>query len=77
MYDYAEIINLGVMAKEYFPDLFQLAKESAGDLVTNFQLKDGHFVTRITSFGTKHKMPYHRWPQAQIFNSLTLLLNNL
>jgi hypothetical protein len=77
MYDYAEGINLGVLVKDFFPEYYNIALILANDLIANFQLKDGHFVTRITILGTRHKLPYHRWPQAQLFNALTLLLNNL
>ncbi|MCK6615340.1 MAG: hypothetical protein L6Q47_13965 [Ignavibacteriaceae bacterium] len=71
MYDYAEGIILGTLLKDEIPEAFEKAKFLAKDLINNFQTKDGYFITRITSFGTKHKVPYLRWPQAQIFNALT------
>jgi hypothetical protein len=73
MYDYAEGISLGVLLKNNIPGALDTAIILAEDLINNFQLRDGHFITRVTSFGTKHKIPYHRWPQAQLFYALTLL----
>ena len=76
MYDYAEGIQLGVlldgMVRSIDKSIFL-----ANDLIDNFQLKKGYFVTRVTSLGTYHKVPYHRWPQAQLFHALTLLYKHL
>ena len=77
MYDYAEGIKLGVLLKNDIPEAFTKSKELAMDLVQNFQTKQGFFLTRVTSFGTKHKVPYLRWPQAQLFYSLTNLLKEI
>jgi hypothetical protein len=77
MYDYAEGIKLGVLLKKDIPEAFLKSKELAIDLVENFQTKQGFFLTRVTSFGTKHKIPYLRWPQAQLFYSLTNLLKEI
>ena len=77
MYDYAEGISLGILLKDNIPGAFNTAITLAEDLIDNFQLNDGHFVTRVTSFGTKHKLPYHRWPQAQLFCALTSLNKEL
>lgn len=77
MYDYAEGIKLGVLLKDNIPEAFDKALFLADDLVTNFQTKKGHFITRVTSFGTQHTVPYLRWPQAQLFYALTLLLKEL
>lgn len=74
MYDFAEGIKLGCLLDETVEESLDLAKKLAGILIGKFQLRDGHFVTRVTSFGTKHKIPYHRWPQAQLFFSLSELL---
>ena len=77
MYDYAEGIILGVLLKDVIPEAYDKAKWLAIDLIDNFQLSSGYFVTRVTSLGTKHKIPYLRWPQAQIFYAMTLLLREL
>lgn len=74
MYDYAEGINLGCELRELIPSAYDKAVFLVNDLVDNYQLKDGHFVTRVTSLGTTHKVPYHRWPQAQLFNYLSKIL---
>lgn len=77
MYDYAEGITLGVLIKNDIPEAYKKSKELAEDLVNNFQTQKGHFITRITSLGTIHKVPYLRWPQAQLFYALTNLLKDL
>ena len=71
MYDYAEGITLGLLLQNEIPGALTKSKELAADLINIFQTKDGYFVTRVTSLGTKHKVPYLRWPQAQIFFALT------
>lgn len=73
MYDYAEGITLGVLLKDEIPEAFQKALFLAEDLIDNFQTRKGFFITRVTSLGTKHKVPYLRWPQAQLFYALTEL----
>ena len=74
MYDYAEGIKLGVLMARLDPKALNKALFLAEDLIDNFQLKRGYFVTRITSLGTMHRVPYLRWPQAQLFCALTELL---
>ena len=74
MYDYAEGITLGLLLQNEIPGALTKSKELAADLINIFQTKDGYFVTRVTSLGTKHKVPYLRWPQAQIFFALTSLM---
>lgn len=77
MYDYAEGIKLGIYLKDMVDNAFEFSGILAKDLISEFQLPKGYFITRVTSFGTKHKIPYHRWPQAQLFCSLTMLENEL
>lgn len=74
MYDYAEGISLGVLLKDDIEGSLEFAQLMAEDLIDKFQLNDGYFVTRVTTVGTKNKIPYLRWPQAQLFYSLTNLL---
>ena len=73
LYDYAEAIYLFILFKSINKDSFEIAKNMAEQIISNWQLKDGHFITRITTLNSKHKVPYHRWAQSQIFNTLTLL----
>lgn len=77
MYDYAEGILLGVLLKDEIEGAFDFAQVLAADLIDKFQLREGYFVTRVTSFGNRHTVPYLRWPQAQLFYSLTCLLLSL
>lgn len=74
MYDYAEGISLGVLLKDVIDGAFEFSKFSANYLIDNFQLSKGYFITRISTLGTKNKIPYLRWPQAQLFYALTNLL---
>jgi uncharacterized protein YyaL (SSP411 family) len=77
MYDYAEGITLGVLLRNEIPEALDKAIWLSKDLIYNFQTKKGYFVTRVTSLGTKHKIPYLRWPQTQLFYALTNLLKVL
>ncbi len=77
MYDYAEGITLGILLKDVIPEAYDKALWLAEDLINNFQTPLGYFITRVTSFNTKHKIPYLRWPQAQLFYSLTNLLKEM
>jgi hypothetical protein len=77
MYDYAEGILLGCLLDAHIPGSLDFSKTLTMDLIKRFQLKDGHFVTRVTSFNNSNTIPYHRWPQAQLFNSLTEILKKL
>lgn len=77
MYDYAEGIKLGIYLKDMIEGALDFSGVMAEDLISKFQLSKGYFITRVTSFGTKHKVPYHRWPQAQLFCSLAMLENEL
>ena len=74
MYDVAEAITLGVMLKEEIPTAFELARVLGHRLGREFQLPDGHFVTRVYRGGLRHTTPFLRWPQAQLFYALTGLL---
>jgi hypothetical protein len=42
--------------------------------IRGYQLPDGHFVTRTFRWGLRHTTPFLRWPQAQLFLSLTNVL---
>ncbi|WP_321417424.1 hypothetical protein [uncultured Desulfobacter sp.] len=77
MYDYAEGISLGVLLRDEIEGSYQLSMRLAIDLINNFQLNEGYFVTRVSTFGKKNNVPYLRWPQAQLFFSLTQLLKSM
>jgi len=77
MYDYAEGIYLGCLLDEVIPGALDFSKILANDLIARFQLKDGHFLTRVNSFGMKHKVAYHRWPQSQLIYALTHLMKKM
>jgi uncharacterized protein YyaL (SSP411 family) len=74
MYDYAEGISLGCLLKDHIDGAFEYSNFLADALISKFQLRQGYFVTRVSSLGTRNKIPYLRWPQAQILYSLTNVL---
>ena len=73
MYDFAEGITLGALIGDMVPEAGDLARSLADKLIKNFQLPDGHFVTRVFRGGILHRFPFLRWPQAQLFYALTNL----
>jgi hypothetical protein len=77
MYDYAEGITLGILLKNEIPGAYEKSNALIKDLIENFHTKEGFFITRVTSLGTKHKVPYLRWPQAQLFYALTKMYKDL
>jgi len=74
MYNMAEAITLGALLAEDIPEAYTLATQLAHRLRAEFQLPAGYFVTRVYLGGWKHKLPFLRWPQSQLFYSLTNLL---
>ena len=77
MYDYAEGISLGTLLGPAIEGAFDFSLQLAQQLIDRFQLKNGRFVTRVTTLGTRNKVPYLRWPQAQLFYALTTQLLTL
>jgi hypothetical protein len=73
MYNFAEAITLGALLRDSIPEAFAHAQELATILRERHQLADGHFVTRVFRGGFRHTFPFLRWPQAQLFYSLTNL----
>ena len=69
LYDYAEGINLALLLGDDDPDARSIAGRLVGDLLADWVMPDGHFVTRQTVFG-RNTVPYHRWAQAQTFHAL-------
>jgi hypothetical protein len=74
MYDFAEGITLGVLIGSMISEAGELARSLAMKLIDDHQLADGHFVTRVFRGGFRHRFPFLRWPQAQLFYALTNLL---
>jgi hypothetical protein len=74
MYNMAEAISLGVLLRNEIPGAFAQAESLAARLVRDYQLPAGHWVTRIYLGGSRHTVPFLRWPQAQLFLALTNLL---
>ena len=73
MYNFAEGITLGALIGREIPEALELARSLADKLISRHQLPDGHFVTRVFRGGIRHRFPFLRWPQAQLFYSLTNL----
>jgi mannose/cellobiose epimerase-like protein (N-acyl-D-glucosamine 2-epimerase family) len=77
MYNLAEAITLGTVLKDTIPGAFDLAQRLTRRAIRDYQLRDGHFVTRVYRTGLRHTMPFLRWPQAQMFLALTNALRAL
>lgn len=73
LYDYAEGINLALLARGLIPDAGGVLESLTRDLIERWQLPDGHFVTRELAVG-RNTVPYHRWAQSQTFRSLAKLV---
>ena len=76
LYNVAEAITLGVLLRDEIPGAYEVALDLGLRVGREFQLPDGHFVTRIYWGGLRHKMPFLRWPQAQMFYALSKLLRS-
>ncbi|MGN6803454.1 MAG: hypothetical protein ACTHJN_16260 [Ginsengibacter sp.] len=76
LYDYAEGISLGLLMKENDEDALNLAESMVADVINKFQNNNGSFITRVSAFNIKNKIPYLRWPQSQLFYALTNYLKN-
>ena len=74
MYDFAEGITLGTLIEDLIPEAGVLARSLAEKLIQEHQLSAGHFVTRVFRGGFRHRFPFLRWSQAQMFYALTNVL---
>lgn len=74
MYNFAEAITLGVLLRDQIPEAFTLAKKLSSRLIRDYQLPGGYWVTRVYRGGIRHCVPFLRWPQSQLFLSLTNFL---
>lgn len=77
VYDCAEAITLGALLKASIPGAFALARRLTRNAIGEYQLADGHFVTRTFRGGLRHTTPFLRWPQAQMCLALTNMLRAL
>jgi len=73
MYDYAEGISLGTLLANTHAEALPLALRLANQLISEYQVKDGYFVTREFIGGIQVRFPMPRWPQAQLFAALSFL----
>jgi hypothetical protein len=73
LYDYAECINLGMLLRGRFEKLDRRVDGVVDQILTIWQKPDGSFRSRQLHFGWDN-VPMHRWAQAQLFRSLSLLL---
>lgn len=74
LYDYAEGINLATLMKGLDVGAERVQRQLVETLLEEWQLPDGHFVTRRTVLG-RNRVPYHRWAQSQTFHALCRLLS--
>ena len=74
MYDFAEALLLESLVADEISGAYEFAHHLAKEIHDHFRLSDGHFVTRVNRFGLINTVPYLRWPQAQMFYALTMLL---
>jgi hypothetical protein len=76
LYDYAEGISLGLLMEPDDKEAKDIVNRMVEDLVNKYQNKNGSFITRISIFNMKNKIPYLRWAQSQLFYALTNYLKN-
>jgi hypothetical protein len=74
MYNVAEAINLGTLLRDCLPEAFAMAQRLASVMRKRFQLQQGCFITRRYIGGINHRLPFLRWPQAQLFYAVSNLL---
>jgi hypothetical protein len=65
LYDHAEALKLALLLRDDFETDDLLASISAQLL--ELQTTSGYFVTRVSTWGIRNRVPYHRWAQAQAF----------
>ena len=71
VYNFAEAITLGTLLKDSISEASALVQRLTEKAVGEYQLADGHFVTRTYRGGIRHTKPFLRWPQAPMFLALT------
>lgn len=73
-YNFAEAITLGCLLKSLVPEAFEMSLKLAKLVCCRYQSSKGYFATRVYRGGLRHNLPFLRWPQAQLFYSLTNVL---
>jgi len=74
MYNVAEAVSLGALLAHSIPEAFTIAETLAARFVHRGQLPAGYWMTRLYIGGIRHRLPFLRWPQSQLFLALTNLL---
>jgi hypothetical protein len=75
LYDHAECLNLGTLLRGRFPELDAILSTVLGDVLDRWQKPNGSFRSRQLLLGWDN-VPMHRWAQAQMFRSLSFLLDH-
>ena len=75
LYDYAEGISLCLIMESSDKEAGKLAEHMVQEVIHLYQNKNGSFVTNVNLFNIPNRIPYLRWPQAQLFFALTNYLN--
>lgn len=75
LYDYAEGLSLCLDMQAMDLEAGDVACKQVTEVVTKYQKKDGSFITRTNIFHLQNRVPYLRWPQAQLFFALTNYLH--
>jgi len=74
LYNFAEAITLCVLLRDLVADAYPLAEHLGAYVCQHVQVSGGTFITRLYRGGFKHRFPYMRWSQAQMFLALSILL---
>jgi len=74
LYDYAECVNLATLLQGRFPELDAIRSAVLQDTLDRWQKRDGSFRSRRLLLGWDN-VPMHRWAQAQMFRSLSFILD--
>jgi hypothetical protein len=72
LYDCAECINLGVLFRGRFPELDAAVDRTVTEILSRWQLPDGHFRSRKLVLGWDN-VPMHRWGGSEMFRSLVMM----
>jgi hypothetical protein len=75
LYDYAECLNLATLLHGRFGELDAIRSAVLQDTLDRWQKPDGSFRSRRLLLGWDN-VPMHRWAQAQMFRSLSFILDH-
>lgn len=73
LYDYAEMLNLGLLLRSRFRSLDERSDATLDDVMARWRKRDGSFRARELRFGWDN-VPMHRWAQSQMFRALARIL---